>query len=77
MNTFIFILTNNADPDEMPPNVAFLLGLHYLPKYLFTSIQNEKGYFNSIMAQAITFYFLFQLPPSPLYPSLASGIFLC
>ena len=38
-----FILANSADPDEMPPYVAFHLGLHCSPKYLFTSIQNEKG----------------------------------
>ena len=38
-----FILANNVDPDEMLPYVAFHLGLYSLPKYLFTSIQNEKG----------------------------------
>ena len=38
-----FILANNADPNEMLPYVAFHLGLHCLPKYMFTSIQNEKG----------------------------------
>ena len=27
---------NSADPDEMPPYAAFHLGLHCLPKYLFT-----------------------------------------
>ena len=30
--------------EGLPPYVAFHLGLHCLPKYLFTSIQNEKGY---------------------------------
>ena len=35
--------TNSADPDEMPPYAAFHLGLHCLPKYLFTGIQTEKG----------------------------------
>ena len=40
----VFILTNSADPDEMPPYAAFHLGLHCLPfKYWFTVIQNEKG----------------------------------
>ena len=39
-----FILAPDADPDEMSPYVVFLLGLHCLPKYLFSSIQNEKGY---------------------------------
>ena len=32
------ILANSTDPDEMPPQAAFHLGLHCLPKYLFTSI---------------------------------------
>ena len=32
---------NSADPDEMPPYVAFHLGWHCLPKYIFTGIQNE------------------------------------
>ena len=39
----VFIIANRADPDEMPPYAAFHLGLHYLPKYLFTVIQNEKA----------------------------------
>ena len=36
------IFENSADPDEMLPYVEFHLGHHCLPKYLFTSIQNEK-----------------------------------
>ena len=36
-------LANSADPDEMPPYVAFHLGLHCLPKYLFPGIKNEMG----------------------------------
>ena len=40
----VFIFTNSADPDQMPPYVSFHLGLHFLPKYLFTGIQNEKCY---------------------------------
>ena len=39
----IFILANSADPDEIQPYAAFHPGLHCLPKYLFTGIQNEKG----------------------------------
>ena len=39
----ILILANSADPDEMPPNAAFHLGLQCLPKYLLIGIQNEKG----------------------------------
>ena len=38
-----FILANSAAPDEMLPYAAFHLGLHCLPMYLFTGIQNEKG----------------------------------
>ena len=30
-----FVLTNIGDPDETPPNGAFHLGLHCLPKYPF------------------------------------------
>ena len=39
----IFILANSKDPDEMQLHAAFHLGLHCLPKYLFTGIQDEKG----------------------------------
>ena len=39
----VFIFANSADPDEMLHYAAFHLGLHCLPKYLFTGIQNEKG----------------------------------
>ena len=39
----IFISASSADPDEMSPYVTFHLGLHCLPKYLFSGIQNEKG----------------------------------
>ena len=42
-----FISANRADPDEMPPYVAFHLGLLCLPKYPYTGIQNEEDYFNS------------------------------
>ena len=42
--TFLVILANSVDPDEMPPYVAFHLGLHCLPKCInmFTGIQNEE-----------------------------------
>ena len=39
----VFILSNIADPDEMLPYAAFHLGLHCLPKYIFTGTQNVKG----------------------------------
>ena len=39
----VFILANNADPDEMQPYAAFHLGLHCLPKYLFRGFQYTKG----------------------------------
>ena len=38
----VFIFANNADPDEILHHAAFHLGLHCLPKYLLTGIQNEK-----------------------------------
>ena len=34
---------SSANPDEMPPYVAFHLALHCLPKYLLTDILNEEG----------------------------------
>ena len=40
----VFVLANSSDPDEMRPYAAFHLGLQCLPKDLFTSVQNEKGY---------------------------------
>ena len=33
-----FILVNSADLDEMPHSVAFHLGLHCFPKYLFMGL---------------------------------------
>ena len=33
----VFILANGEDPDEMPHDVTFHLGLHCLPKYVFRS----------------------------------------
>ena len=42
----VFILANKADLDEMPPYVAFHLSLHCLSKYLFTGIENGKGFKN-------------------------------
>ena len=39
----ILIFANSADPDEMQHCAAFHLGLHYLPKYLFIDVQNEKS----------------------------------
>ena len=39
----VFISAISADPDKMPSCMAFHLGLHCLPKYLFTCTQNEKG----------------------------------
>ena len=39
----VVILVNSADSDKLPPYAAFHLGIHCLPKYLFTGIQNENG----------------------------------
>ena len=38
----VFILANSADHDEVPLYVAFHQGLHYLLKWPFINIQNEK-----------------------------------
>ena len=38
----VFILANSADLYEITPYAAFHLGLHCLPKYLFTAFQNDK-----------------------------------
>ena len=40
----VFILTNSADSAEFSPYATSHLELHSLPKYIFTCIQNEKGY---------------------------------
>ena len=37
------ILANSADPDEMPPDAAFHLGFHWLPKYPFGDFWSSKG----------------------------------
>ena len=36
-------LANSADPGEILHYAAFHLGLHCLPKYLFSGIQNEEN----------------------------------
>ena len=36
-----FKLANSADPDEMPPYVAFHRGLHPFPKYMFIGIKKS------------------------------------
>ena len=41
--TFLVILANSADPDEMQHDAAFHLGLHSFPKYQITCIRNERG----------------------------------
>ena len=40
---FLYLIAKCADPDEMTPEEEFNLGIHSLPKYLFTGIQNENG----------------------------------
>ena len=49
----VYILANSADPDEMPHNAAFHLGLHCLPKYLFICIQNEKGHIIGLIGKKL------------------------
>ena len=38
----VLILANSADPDQMQHYAAFHLGLHCLPKYLFSGFQYTK-----------------------------------
>ena len=38
-----FILSNSADPYEMPISAAFYLGLHYKPNYPFMGAQWLSG----------------------------------
>ena len=37
-----FVLANSADPDKMPPSVAFHLGFHSLQKYPFRGFQSDE-----------------------------------
>ena len=43
VKTFIKWCSSVPEDEQTVPYVAFHLGLHYLWKYLFTGIQNEKG----------------------------------
>ena len=38
-----FVLANSVDPDEMPHDAAFHLGLHRLSKYPFRGFRFTKG----------------------------------
>ena len=38
----VFVLANSADPDEMPHNATFHLGLHCLSKYLLRGSGPER-----------------------------------
>ena len=42
MHEYCFVLANNADPDDMPHDAIFPLGLHCLPNYPFRGF-NIKG----------------------------------
>ena len=63
-----FILKNSADPDEMPQCVAFHLGLHCLPKYMFQSLQFSLIF----MSQSTLFQACWDVSPW-LEPVLSSG----
>ena len=39
----VIILAKQCLPDELSDFVAFHLGLHWMPKWLFTGIQATKG----------------------------------
>ena len=43
-----------SDSDGIPPNEAFHLGLHCLPKNLFAGIQNENGHKPSFFLLPVT-----------------------
>ena len=60
----VFILANSADLDEMPFYAAFHLGTHCLPKYLFISSQNKKGYL-FVLISIIMYYILLTIFPFP------------
>ena len=55
-----FSLPKSADPDEMPQNVAFHLGLHCLPNYTFMNFQYKKG---SITLTVISPFFFRDMKP--------------
>ena len=38
-----FVLANGSDPDEIPHDAAFHLGLHCLPKYPLWGFCSSKG----------------------------------
>ena len=40
---FECVLANSLDPDKMPHDAAFHLGLHCLPKYAFRNYLYTKG----------------------------------
>ena len=44
-----FFLANSSDPDEMPLNAAFHLGLHCLLKYAFSGFWSLKGLFELML----------------------------
>ena len=53
----VFILANSANQGEMPHKATFHLGLHSLPKYLFTQVsQNEKGQMLNCISKLHTIY---------------------
>ena len=39
----VLVITNSVETDEMQHYVAFHMGLHCLPKYLFRGFQYSKG----------------------------------
>ena len=39
----VFVLANNAGPDEAPACAAFHLGLHCLPKCSFVGFRSTNG----------------------------------
>ena len=42
--SFVLYLADSVDPDEIPHSAVFHHGLHCLPRFLFTGIQNRNCY---------------------------------
>ena len=52
----VSILANSVNPDEMPHNVAFHLGLHWLPKYPFRGFYMQLVNFRTAAVRFRYFY---------------------
>ena len=59
----VLILTNSADPEEIPPYAVFHKGLHCLPKVLFTVSRMKRVYIvyasNRPPDKSVNIFFIF------------------